>query len=179
VAKSLFFNVRKWIGHKIQTGDFNLLCLVTDVSSVLYQKSTNLHIWTWRNIGEWLYRSTFFLTLALVRGEWLASSPCHFISGERVPGTHWIGGCVDPRAGLDNMEKWKFLTLAGLELWTLSCPASSQLLTDWLRYCGCSNVNKMEFNQFQIYMFCKAGICYSQLQQRNVITHNKNKRKGS
>jgi hypothetical protein len=24
---------------------------------------------------------------------------------ERAPGTHWIGGLVDPRAGLDEMEK--------------------------------------------------------------------------
>jgi hypothetical protein len=33
---------------------------------------------------------------------------------ERAPGTNCIGGWVDPRAGLDNMEKWKFLTLPGL-----------------------------------------------------------------
>jgi hypothetical protein len=32
------------------------------------------------------------------------------------PGTHWIGGWVDPRAGLDDVEKRKFLTLPGLEL---------------------------------------------------------------
>jgi hypothetical protein len=25
----------------------------------------------------------------------------HFTSGERTPGTHWTGGWVDPRAGLD------------------------------------------------------------------------------
>jgi hypothetical protein len=31
--------------------------------------------------------------------------------GERVPGTHWIGGWVDPRAGFDDMEKRKFLIL--------------------------------------------------------------------
>jgi hypothetical protein len=35
---------------------------------------------------------------------------------ERAPGTHFIVGWVDPRAGLDDMEKWKFLTLPGLEL---------------------------------------------------------------
>jgi hypothetical protein len=32
------------------------------------------------------------------------------------PGTHFIGGRVDPRAGLDDMEKRKFFTLPGLEL---------------------------------------------------------------
>jgi hypothetical protein len=34
----------------------------------------------------------------------------------RAAGTHWIGGGVDPRAGLDDLEKRKFLTLSGLEL---------------------------------------------------------------
>jgi hypothetical protein len=34
----------------------------------------------------------------------------------KSPGTHFIGGWVDPRADLDDMEKWKFFTLSGLEL---------------------------------------------------------------
>jgi len=41
-----------------------------------------------------------FLTLALVGGERSASRPGRFIARERAPGTHWIGGCVGPRAGL-------------------------------------------------------------------------------
>jgi hypothetical protein len=28
-----------------------------------------------------------------------------FTPGERVPGAHWIGGLVDPRTGLDEVEK--------------------------------------------------------------------------
>jgi hypothetical protein len=55
-----------------------------------------------------------FLTLALVGGEWSASRPGRFTPGERAPGTHWIGGWVDPRDGLDNVERRKFLTLPGL-----------------------------------------------------------------
>jgi hypothetical protein len=51
---------------------------------------------------------------------------------ERVPG---IGGWVDPRAGLDDMKKWKFLTLPGLELWPPGRPAHSQSLY-WLCYPG-------------------------------------------
>jgi hypothetical protein len=39
-----------------------------------------------------------------------------FIPGERAPGTHWIGGWVDSRAGLDHLEKRKFLPPPGLEL---------------------------------------------------------------
>jgi hypothetical protein len=48
--------------------------------------------------------------------------------GERAPGTHWLGGWVDPRAGLDDAEKRKFLTLPGLELRPLGRPANSQSL---------------------------------------------------
>jgi hypothetical protein len=46
-----------------------------------------------------------FLTSALVGGEWSASRPGRFTPRETAPGTHCIGGWVDPRAGLDNMEK--------------------------------------------------------------------------
>jgi hypothetical protein len=46
----------------------------------------------------------------------------------RVPGTHWIGGWVDPRASLDDLEKRKYLTLSGLKLQPLSHPAQSQSL---------------------------------------------------
>jgi hypothetical protein len=35
---------------------------------------------------------------------------------ERAPGTHFIGGWVEPRAGLEDKEKWKFFTLPELEL---------------------------------------------------------------
>jgi hypothetical protein len=51
------------------------------------------------------------------------------------PGTHCIGGWVDPRASLDDMEKWKFLPLPGLEPRPLSRPARSQSLYR-LRYPG-------------------------------------------
>jgi hypothetical protein len=46
-----------------------------------------------------------FLTSALVRGEWSASRHGRFTPGERTPGTHWVGGWVGPRAGLDDLEK--------------------------------------------------------------------------
>jgi hypothetical protein len=67
-----------------------------------------------------------FLTSALVEGERPASRPSRFTPGERAPGTHWIGGWVDPSAGLDNVEKRKFLTLPGLELQPIGRSASSQ-----------------------------------------------------
>jgi hypothetical protein len=54
---------------------------------------------------------------------------------EKDPGIHLIGGWVDPRAGLDDLEKRKFLTLEGLELRPLGRPARSQSLYR-LRYSG-------------------------------------------
>jgi hypothetical protein len=63
-----------------------------------------------------------FLTSALV-GEWSASRPGRFTPRERAPGTHWIGGWVGSRAGIDDVEKTKYLTLPGLELRPLGRPA--------------------------------------------------------
>jgi hypothetical protein len=57
-----------------------------------------------------------FFTSALVAGQWSASRPCRFTPGETAPSTHWIGGRVEPRAGLGDMEKLKFLILPRLEL---------------------------------------------------------------
>jgi hypothetical protein len=76
-----------------------------------------------------------FLTSALTGGEWSPSRACRFTPGERAPGTHWIGGWVDPRATLDDVEKRNFLTLSGLEVRPLGRPARSQSLYR-LRYPG-------------------------------------------
>jgi hypothetical protein len=76
-----------------------------------------------------------FLASALVGGEWSASLPYRFTLAERAHGIYWIGGSVGPRAGLDDGEKRKFLTLPRLELRTLGRPASSQSLYR-LRYPG-------------------------------------------
>jgi hypothetical protein len=46
-----------------------------------------------------------FLTSALVGGQWSASRPSRFSPGKTAPGTHWIGGWVDPRTSLDEVEK--------------------------------------------------------------------------
>jgi hypothetical protein len=40
-------------------------------------------------------------------GERSASLPDCFTPGERAPGTHWIGGCMGPRAGMDAIAKRK------------------------------------------------------------------------
>jgi hypothetical protein len=62
------------------------------------------------------------LTSTLAGREWLASRPRRFTPED------WIGGWVDPRAGLDDVKKKKFLTLRELELQSLGRPARSQSL---------------------------------------------------
>jgi hypothetical protein len=61
-------------------------------------------------------------------------TPLPLYPRERAPGTHFVGGWVDPRAGLDDMEKWNFFTLPGLEL---SLPLVVQPVasryTDWAK----------------------------------------------
>jgi hypothetical protein len=54
------------------------------------------------------------LTSALDGDKWPASCPGRFISSERLLGTHWIGGCVDTRAGLNAVAKRTFPILAGI-----------------------------------------------------------------
>jgi hypothetical protein len=50
---------------------------------------------------------------ALDGSEWSASGPCRF---PPVPGTHYIGGWVGPRASMDVKEKEKnLLPLLGIE----------------------------------------------------------------
>jgi hypothetical protein len=77
----------------------------------------------------------FFLTSALVRGDWSVLRPCYSPDGERTKGTRRIGGWVDPTAGLDNMEKRTFFTLSRLKLRLYGRPARNQSLHG-LRYRG-------------------------------------------
>jgi hypothetical protein len=57
---------------------------------------------TYGGVDVWIH---VFLTSGLVGGELSASRSGRFTPVERAPGTHWIGGWVSPRAGLDDMEK--------------------------------------------------------------------------
>jgi hypothetical protein len=85
-------------------------------------------------MGEWMYRSTF----SLLR-HWLeVSGQLHdpaALPPAKSSDTHWIGGWVSSRAGLDDVEKKKFLTPLALELRLLGRPARSQSLYR-LRYLG-------------------------------------------
>jgi hypothetical protein len=93
---------------------------------------------TYGGVDVWIY---VFLYSVLVGGEWSASRPGRFIPGEIAPGTHWIGGWVDPRIGLDDVERINILPLPGLELRPLGHPARSQSLYR-LSYPGSQRVHK-------------------------------------
>jgi hypothetical protein len=55
-------------------------------------------------------------------------APAALPPGKEPPGTHWIGGWMAPRAGLENLEKRTFFNLVRLELRPLSRPAYNQSL---------------------------------------------------
>jgi hypothetical protein len=57
-----------------------------------------------------------FLTSALCGGKLSASRPDRFTLRERAPGTHWTGGWMGPRGGVDDVEKRKILPQLGLRL---------------------------------------------------------------
>jgi hypothetical protein len=64
---------------------------------------------------------------ALDGGEWSASSPGHFTPREGTPATHWIGGWVVPRAGINaGGEEKNSQPLPGLEP-SIIQPKGSQL----------------------------------------------------
>jgi hypothetical protein len=51
---------------------------------------------------------------------------------ERAPGTNLIGGSVDAKAGLDDVEKRKLFSLPGLELRPLGGVSSKYNIMEWL-----------------------------------------------
>jgi hypothetical protein len=58
-------------------------------------------------LGEWWHISTNSMTSSLNEGEWSDSRPGLFTPTEKAHGTHWIGGWVGRRAGLEAVMKKK------------------------------------------------------------------------
>jgi hypothetical protein len=67
---------------------------------------------TYRGVEAYIHA---FLTSALDGGEWSASRLGRFAPRERAPGTHWTGGWVGSRAGLDTGEEKNSEPLLGIE----------------------------------------------------------------
>jgi hypothetical protein len=64
----------------------------------------------WRHMGERTYSSYSYFSSA-TRGGWVVcvTTRPRFTPGERTPSTHWTGGWVGPRAGLDVGSRRKIL----------------------------------------------------------------------
>jgi hypothetical protein len=77
-----------------------------------------------RRMADWIYRSTSSRPRQQLEVSGQLHVPAALLPGERAPGTHSIGDWVGSRAGLDDVEKRRFLTLPGLELRPLGRPAS-------------------------------------------------------
>jgi hypothetical protein len=74
---------------------------------------------------------------------------------ETACGAHLIGGWVDPRAGLDDVEKRKFLTLPGLELRTSVFQPVASRYTDYAleesKYGSFINFYLLYFSRNELY----------------------------
>jgi hypothetical protein len=69
----------------------------------------------WRFVGGIDVYLHSFLTLALDGREWSLSDPGHITPMQRKgPYTHWMGGWVGPRAGVDGFGKGKSLGPTGI-----------------------------------------------------------------
>jgi hypothetical protein len=99
-------------------------------------------------------------------------------SQERASDILWIGSLAGPRATLNHMEKRKFLTLSGLELRALYCPAHSQSLYR-LRYPGsqfkygilcnfCDDLIRV-FEVFSFHIFMSQNYSYFYVTQNTII----------
>jgi hypothetical protein len=63
----------------------------------------------WRRLGERRYSSYSFTTSALDGVSGQRRAPPRFTPRERTPSTHWTGGWVGPRVGLDTEDRGKIL----------------------------------------------------------------------
>jgi hypothetical protein len=64
-------------------------------------------------MGEWRYSSTIIDLAALDGGDFSASHSGCFTSGEKEPGTHWIGGWMGPQRRSRHCGVERKLALAG------------------------------------------------------------------
>jgi hypothetical protein len=87
-----------------------------------------------------------FLILALDEGELLASCPNCFTPGGKAISTHWIGGSVSPRTGLDDMKRIKILTLPGFKLQPSAVQPVASCYTDYAILALESMTTEAKFN---------------------------------
>jgi hypothetical protein len=80
----------------------------------------------WKHIGECIDPHCLDLSISW---RWVVSfTPLPLYPWGKRPQYPWIGGWVDPRASLEDVENRKFFTFPGLKLRPLNHPAHSQSL---------------------------------------------------
>jgi hypothetical protein len=126
--------------------DMSLLLFFPRYQKILVRKKEKLYLClvneALRHEGVWGSGSINLLFLDLgTSWRWVVTFTARpLYTQKRAPGTHWIWGWVDPRTGLNDVEKRKFLTLPGLKLRPLGCPGRSQSLY-LIRYPGSLSEN--------------------------------------
>jgi hypothetical protein len=73
-----------------------------------------------------MYRPTHVLPQHYLEVSSQLCVPTVLPTRKRVPGTHSIGSCVEPRTGLDNVNIRQILSLPVFKLQTVGHPAHSQ-----------------------------------------------------
>jgi hypothetical protein len=103
--------------------------------------------WKYVGGGEWI--DSHFIDLGTSLRWWMVRfMPWLIFPEERVTGTHCIRDWVGPRAGLNDMEKRRFLTLPRLKLQPLSRTACNQSLS-LLHYPGsCEHLHIVPTNNY-------------------------------
>jgi hypothetical protein len=128
-----------------------------------------------------MYRSTFFfITSALVGGEWSVSCPGRTKSEGKSPRYPLVGNWVEPGTGLDDVKRRNILLLPGLELRPVCRLARSQSLYR-LSYPG-SSFMPCTFIKFSAYLkhflvdefqnsAARSTVQHICLQRRHIISH--------
>jgi hypothetical protein len=105
----LYSNYYYWVLYVIRT--FSCIYQIIRITCVLKKVKLSVCLINWALCHEDIWGSGDiappFLTSALDGDEWSASRPGCYTPGEVAPNTHWIGGWVGPRAGLNAVEKRK------------------------------------------------------------------------
>jgi hypothetical protein len=74
-------------------------------------------------------------------------APAALTPGEKDSDTHWIGGWVGPRAGLEELEKWKFFPPLGSNTERV---AAAVIFLTWIWEVLGSNLGRdTEFSDFR------------------------------
>jgi len=88
---------------RMETSSLNAICTILVWIQYKIGKDNLFLCNRWRHLRGMGIYGHLLLSLALGGSEWSASCPNHLTARERSPNTHWIGGWVSPRFGVDSL----------------------------------------------------------------------------